>query len=194
MKNAPLPAAGGALSAALTSRRAMLAGLAIAPAAIGATVAVATPSLAEGDDAELLGLVSQWELARRQALSAQEKLFPLYTDRALIKAEEPPTRSRFWAAWHEVWKAFNRDAGVDELEEYFHGMLDRRDEIGVKIFRTRAKTDAGRQAQVKVLLHSFDCEAERWRGSDAVVDYDQNRVRWLLASLAGIDDKALAAI
>ena len=139
-------------------------------------------------------LVSQWEHARLQALGAQEKLFPLYTDRGLIKAEEPPTRSRFWAAWHEVWKAFNRDAGADELEEYFHGMLDRREEIGVKIFRTRAKTDAGRQAQVKVLLHSFDCEAERWRGSDAVVDYDQNRVRWLLASLAGIDDDAPAAI
>jgi hypothetical protein len=43
MKNTPLPAAGGALPAALTSRRALLAGLTIAPA-IGATVAL--PALA----------------------------------------------------------------------------------------------------------------------------------------------------
>ena len=40
MKNTPLHAAGRALPAALTSRRALLAGLAIAPAAIGATVAL----------------------------------------------------------------------------------------------------------------------------------------------------------
>jgi hypothetical protein len=40
MQKTPHSAAGGAMSAALTSRRALLAGLAVAPAAIGANVAL----------------------------------------------------------------------------------------------------------------------------------------------------------
>ena len=65
MENTPLPAAGGALPAALTSRRALLAGLAIAPAAIGATAmmpAVAVAAVPTPDP--IFEVIAKWQKAK----------------------------------------------------------------------------------------------------------------------------------
>jgi hypothetical protein len=171
------------------SRRRLLGAIASAPA-----LAVPTLVAAQGADAGLFDLVAQWNAVRAEGdrVAAQVEVFA--KEREALRAERPPGNSRFWRPWKDLLDAFDRDRGLDKLGDLEDSLGDKASDLVDAVIAFKAATEAGRQAQVSMVLMQADCPADRWRGHNRHMDYEPSRVRRLLGNFAGLDEETLAAI
>jgi len=194
MPNTAVPAAGGAMPAVLTSRRALLGALAAAPL-IGAAAAPALADLPDADrqiltiDAKIAALDEKYE-----AVIAATRPFEDAREELRCKLDGFPWPSNGYRRARAAVDAFDRRHGLDVLykqsERLTSEICDLRDEM----FALVATSPETRRAKVRMALRMAHCRLDRWRGPAEEIDHSHEMIRRLLGEYADFTEAELAAI
>ena len=194
MPNTTVSAAGGAMPAVLTSRRALLGALAAAPL-IGAAAAPALADLPDADrqilaiDAKIAALDEKYE-----AVMAATRPFEDAREELRCKLDGIPWPSSGYRRVRARLDAFDRRHGLDVLykqsERLTSEICDLRDEMFVLV----ATSPETRRAKVRMALRMAHCRLDRWRGPAEEIDPSHGIMRRLLGEYAGLTEAELAAI
>ena len=193
MPRTPIPAAGGAMPAVLTSRRALLGALAAAPL-IGAVA----PALADLPDADREILAIDAKIAaldeKYEAVMAAMRPFEDAREELRCKLDSFPWPSSGYRRARAAVDAFDRRHGLDVLykqsERLTSEICDLRDEM----FALVATSPETRRAKVRMALRMAHCRLDRWRGPAEEIDHSHEMIRRLLGEYAGFTEAELAAI
>ena len=193
MPNTAVPAAGGAMPAVLTSRRALLGALAAAP-----LIGAAAPALADLPDADREILAIDAKIAaldeKYEAVMAATRPFEDAREELRCKLDGFPFPSSRYRRARAAVDAFDRQHGLDVLykqsEELTSKICDLRDEMFVLV----ATSPETRRAKVRMALQMAHCRLDRWRGPAEEIDPSHGIMRRLLGEYAGLTEAELAAI
>lgn len=172
-------------------RRGFLNGLATLPLIGGSVATAAVASASAAHDTVILDAEKALAALQRQSTDIlRERVVPFearYREMLPRKGMSAAEGQAAWLACCAYSHSVGREAAIDEA----NALLDQGDALVRLIMRTRAATQAGRQAKVRVVMAHL---APDMRGPVADLNWDAELIRTLFAEYAGMSEADLAAI